>query len=353
MASMLDEQKRINEELLGQMKQMQYQMKLMTNMSQQGMNNMMGEMGSMSSGRGGPGSLDRRDRNFGFRDRSDFGGIMGSDYGCDFGGGKMGGGLGGSSGRPIPYNMRVPKQVGDWDCPQCGNMNFARRFKCNGEGGTCQVEKMPEFIRRGTESPGGPTNRRPGDWDCVRCGNMNYARRNSCNKCQSPKEMMGMMEMGGGFGMQAPGGWTDGPTLETRPGDWKCLECANVNFSRREKCNKCDKPKKEVFDNSFNGGINFELGDWECPRCGNLNKAANAKCNGVSDGEPCWLLKPHFEEYGVPLIKEKTMTRPGDWNCFQCGNINFKIREECNKCKLSKSEAISDNFRDEGNEEIE
>ena len=43
------------------------------------------------------------------------------------------------------------------------------------------MEKRPEFIRRGTE--GGPKNRRPGDWDCGRCGNMNYARRDTCNKC--------------------------------------------------------------------------------------------------------------------------------------------------------------------------
>ena len=114
-------------------------------------------------------------------------GGMGQGYGGGYGGGKMGpaagyggpggygtagyggpgasaaGGYGGAAAnRGMPYNMRIPKQPGDWDCPKCGNMNFARRAQCNGEGGTCNMEKQPEFIRRGTE--GGPKNRRPGIW---------------------------------------------------------------------------------------------------------------------------------------------------------------------------------------------
>lgn len=35
--------------------------------------------------------------------------------------------------------MRIPKEPGDWDCPDCNNMNFARRAKCNGNAGACQV----------------------------------------------------------------------------------------------------------------------------------------------------------------------------------------------------------------------
>lgn len=43
-------------------------------------------------------------------------------------------------------------------------MNFARRLTCNGS--NCNVEKRPEFIRRGQEAPkGGPKQKMPGDWD--------------------------------------------------------------------------------------------------------------------------------------------------------------------------------------------
>ena len=29
--------------------------------------------------------------------------------------------------------------------------------------------------------------RRKGDWDCAECGNMNFAKRMRCNKCSAPR----------------------------------------------------------------------------------------------------------------------------------------------------------------------
>merc|ERR1719153_525676 len=95
-------------------------------------------------------------------------------------------------------------------------------------------------------------------------------------------------------------------------------------------------------------------GDWDCPRCGNLNFSSRSKCNGTMDGECCMLNKPSFEQYGVLLVKRRDIQKSGDWNCYRCGNINFKIRDECNKCCLSKAEATNDAaFRSEGGEDFE
>merc|ERR1719347_1919547 len=28
--------------------------------------------------------------------------------------------------------------------------------------------------------------------------------------------------------------------------------------------------------------------------------------------------------------------RPGDWRCYKCGNVNFKFRDQCNKCEAKR-----------------
>ena len=209
-------------------------------------------------------------------------------------------------------------------------MNFARRLTCNGN--NCRVEKRPEFIRRGQEeSHGGPKTRMPGDWDCPRCGNMNYGRRNVCNSegCDFAKSELGYMP--GRSAMNINGG-----------GDWECPKCGNFNYARRERCNKkdCDFEKKDLADYGSNmslgvggyglgaiggavggGGLGTRQdsrpGDWDCPRCKNMNFSSREVCNGKFDGEQCNLRKPQFETWSVPEIRNSEGRRPGDWDCFR------------------------------------
>lgn len=77
-----------------------------------------------------------------------------------------------------------------------------------------------------------------------------------------------------------------------------------------------------------------------------MNFSSRTKCNGtLTNGEGCLLARPEFEKYGVALVRSKMMHKEGDWNCFRCGNVNFQIRDECNKCSLPRMDAQSDSFR--------
>jgi hypothetical protein len=55
------------------------------------------------------------------------------------------------------------------------------------------------------------------------------------------------------------------PDFKMPPGgDWPCPTCANVNFARRTKCNKCQEPKPKtgdplLVDKVFNVHVYFRM----------------------------------------------------------------------------------------------
>ena len=55
-----------------------------------------------------------------------------------------------------------------------------------------------------------------------------------------PQMLQPIGNPGGGF---APPRGFAGPPQGMQPGDWRCPQCQNVNFSRRDTCNRCNAPK--------------------------------------------------------------------------------------------------------------
>merc|ERR1711971_1291175 len=87
------------------------------------------------------------------------GGMCGGMGGGGFGGGAYGGGAGGCA-----YAR--------------GNMQRSALGGMAAMGGMAATQLRP-----------GASNvqRRPGDWDCANCGEMNFARRTECKACGAPR----------------------------------------------------------------------------------------------------------------------------------------------------------------------
>ncbi len=81
-----------------------------------------------------------------------------------------------------------------WQCSKCNNFNFESRIKCN----RCSELKDPktlEEIKKETEEKNSgdkkkkPLIERKGDWQCPNCHNLNFAFRQQCNRCHLSKEV--------------------------------------------------------------------------------------------------------------------------------------------------------------------
>ena len=96
-------------------------------------------------------------------------------HGGGYGGGGYGGGGGGYGGGHRDRSRGPRMKPGDWRCPDCNFINFARRNSCK----ECGCERPEREI--------GQPQGRPGDWNCPSCNYHNFAYRDACGQCGEDK----------------------------------------------------------------------------------------------------------------------------------------------------------------------
>lgn len=138
----------------------------------------------------------------------------------------------------------VPMKQGDWNCPKCDFLNFAKNIKCL----RCDGEFQERYQLLHEDREHLPLKK--GDWICKRCNFLNFAKNTRCLQCHEK------------------------PTNRLlNPGEWECVSCNYVNFKRNGFCLKCGwkRPK------SLNSQNSVEL-------CHDLEHSKNPRISFVQDG---------------------------------------------------------------------
>ncbi|PKA52367.1 Zinc finger protein VAR3, chloroplastic [Apostasia shenzhenica] len=116
-----------------------------------------------------------------------------------------------------PYAMgrskiSVPMKQGDWICPKCNFLNFAKNVKCLRCDGVFQ-ERLAKLRER---EDGDHLPLKKGDWICEKCNFLNFARNVKCLQCNEKAA-----------------------NRLLNPGEWECESCSYINFRRNYFCLKC------------------------------------------------------------------------------------------------------------------
>ncbi|EEE59800.1 hypothetical protein OsJ_12324 [Oryza sativa Japonica Group] len=114
----------------------------------------------------------------------------------------------------------IPMKQGDWNCPKCNFLNFAKNIKClrcNGE-----FEERYQLLHENQEH----LPLKKGDWICKRCNFLNFAKNTRCLQCHEK------------------------PTnRQLNPGEWECVSCNYLNFKRNAFCLKCGWKRPKSLNN--------------------------------------------------------------------------------------------------------
>ncbi|KRX10563.1 hypothetical protein PPERSA_05383 [Pseudocohnilembus persalinus] len=158
-----------------------------------------------------------------------------------------------------------------------------------------------------------PSNISDGDWNCTNCDNWNFARRQECNKCSSLRRTnQGEVYFGGAQGGPPKRGEDRGPP---RRNDFR-RDDNRRGGRRNDSRDRRDNRRDDRRDYRRDDRRDERRDDRRDDRRRDDRRREN---NGRQGGKG-------------PQISE------GDWTCGKCKNINFKSRNQCNRCHESKND---------------
>ena len=128
----------------------------------------------------------------------------------------------------------------------------------------------------------------------------------------------------------------------------KNCENSNENSIQKFKKNKKKKKKKKKLDDEYTIEM-FGRRGWICEGCNNFNYESRKNCNRCKIPKKPLKKSIIMDNNNGNKVMDSinNINHKDDWNCSNCGNINYSFRQNCNRCHMKKENSKEDYNEDE------
>ena len=114
----------------------------------------------------------------------------------------------------------------------------------------------------------------------------------------------------------------------------KNVTSPNLNGNQKTKKNK--KKKKKKIEDEYTVEM-FGRRGWICEGCNNFNYESRKNCNRCKIPKKPLKKAVIMDNKGNKIIDNLiNANHKDDWNCYNCGNINYAFRLNCNRCQMKR-----------------
>ncbi|CAG9326430.1 unnamed protein product [Blepharisma stoltei] len=165
-----------------------------------------------------------------------------------------------------------------------------------------------------------------GDWNCPNCSNLNFSFRSTCNRCGYTEKLMPTFNAF--LYMSAP-------SLE----ETSAISCDAENPPPRLDFSQLPSISPFLREKCLQARIEINPVTKRCLKFDNEVAKEDKSNENTPNPKPKTKTKAKKHKKSGSLtvhIKKPAREKEGDWICLKCNNWNFAFRSECNICKESK-----------------
>ena len=116
----------------------------------------------------------------------------------------------------------------------------------------------------------------------------------------------------------------------------------NINNANNgiQKVKKTKKKKKKKIDDEYTIEM-FGRRGWICEGCNNFNYESRKNCNRCKIPKKPLKKSVIMDNKGNKIIDNfVNANHKDDWNCYNCGNVNYAFRLTCNRCQMERENSL-------------